>query len=183
VDFTEYKQIQIDPVVGYIGKHSRLRNISPENRQVLLNYFHATLREQLEKNYEIVEAAGPGVLRLREAVTDAQGSKVAVDTLSTVVPVGLALSALEKVALGKTLTAGTVRIEAEALDGGTGKRLAALVDERAGAKLSERLDKWSKWQDVRDAFDFWGGRLRSRLEELRAEKAAAEAAGGRPGIP
>jgi hypothetical protein len=131
-------------------------------------------------DYEIVDEAGPGVLRLRVAVTDAQGSKVAMDTLSTVVPVGLALSALEKVALGKTLTAGSVRIEAEALDGGTGKRLAAMVDERAGAKVSGRLDKWSRWQDARDAFDFWGDRLRSRLAALRAEKEEAGAEPARP---
>lgn len=171
VDFTAYKRVQLDPVAGYIGAHSRLQKIAPEDRQALLNYFHATLRKRLAEDYELVDEAGPGVLRLRVAVTDAQGSKVAMDTLSTVVPVGLALSALQKVTLGKTLTAGSVRIEAEALDGATGKRLAALVDERAGAKVSGRLDKWSKWQDARDAFDFWGERLQSRLAALRAEKA------------
>ncbi|HOO21907.1 MAG TPA: DUF3313 domain-containing protein [Kiritimatiellia bacterium] len=179
-DFTAYKRIQIDPVAGYIGAHSRLQKIAPEDRQALLDYFHATLRKRLAEDYELVNEPGPGVLRLRVAVTDAQGSKVAMDTLSTVVPVGLALSALEKVALGKTLTAGSVRIEAEALDGGTGKRLAALVDERAGAKVSGRLDKWSKWQDARDAFDFWGDRLGSRLAELRAEKEKAGAEPARP---
>ena len=97
-DFTAYKRIQIDPVAGYIGAHSRLQKIAPEDRQALLDYFHATLRKRLTEDYELVNEPGPGVLRLRVAVTDAQGSKVAMDTLSTVVPVGLALSALEKVA-------------------------------------------------------------------------------------
>jgi hypothetical protein len=170
-DFGAYGRIRIDPVAGYVGEGGGLRKIAPEDRQALLDYFHAALRTRLAKDYEIVEEAGPGVLWLRVAVTDAKGSKVALDTLSTVVPVGLALSGLQKVALGKTLTTGSVRIEAEALDGGTGVRLAAMVDERTGSKLSGRLDKWSKWQDARDAFDWWGDRLGGRLAALRAEEA------------
>ena len=114
-----------------------------------------------------MDRPGPGTLRLRIAVTDARGTKPVADTLSTVVPVGLAISALERVALGKTLTTGSVRIEAEALDAQTGARLAAMVDERVGAKITGRLDKWKKWQDVRDAFDYWGARMRGTLREFR----------------
>ena len=83
------------------------------------------------------------------------------------VPVGLAISALERVALGKTLTTGSVRVEAEALDARTGARLAAMVDERVGAKVTGRFDKWSKWQDARDAFDYWSARMRGTLRDFR----------------
>ena len=166
-DVRDYDKILIDPVVGYLGKGSRLNRLAPQDRQALLDYFHATLREQLGQDYAIVDRPGPGTLRLRIAVTDARGTKPVADTLSTVVPVGLAISALERVALGKTLTTGSVRIEAEALDAETGARLAAMVDERVGAKITGRLDKWSKWQDVRDAFDYWGAHMRGTLREFR----------------
>ena len=166
-DVRDYDKILIDPIVGYLGKGSRLNRLSPQDRQALLDYFHATLREQLGRDYALVDRPGPGTLRLRIAVTDARGTKPVADTLSTVVPVGLAISALERVALGKTLTTGSVRIEAEALDAETGVRLAAMVDERAGAKITGRLDKWSKWQDVRDAFDYWGAHMRGTLREFR----------------
>ena len=166
-DVSAYDKILIDPVVGYLGQGSRLNRLSPEDRQALQDYFHATLREQLGRDDALVDRPGPGTLRLRRAVTDARGTKPVADTLSTVVPVALAISALERVALGKTLTTGSVRIEAEALDAQTGKRLAAMVDERAGAKVTGRFDKWSKWQDVRDAFDYWGARMRGTLREFR----------------
>lgn len=173
-DVRAYDKILIDPVVGYLGQGSRLNRLSPEDRQALLDYFHATLREQLGRDYALVDRPGPGTLRLRIAVTDARGTKPVADTLSTVVPVALAISALERVALGKTLTTGSVRIEAEALDAQTGKRLAAMVDERAGAKVTGRFDKWSKWQDARDAFDYWGARMRGTLSEFR-ERAGPKA--------
>ena len=166
-DVRNYDKILIDPVVGYLGQGSRLNRLAPADRQALLDYFHATLREQLGQDYALVDRPGPGTLRLRIAVTDARGTKPVADTLSTVVPVALAVSALERVALGKTLTTGSVRIEAEALDAQTGARLGAMVDERVGAKVTGRFDKWSKWQDVRDAFDYWGARMRGTLREFR----------------
>ena len=171
-DIRAYDRILIDPVTGYMGAGSHLSKLSKPDRQALLDYFHATLREQLGQDYALVDRPGPGVLRLRIALTDARGPKPVLDTLSTVVPVGLAISALERAALGKTLTTGSVRIEAEALDGETGVRLAAMVDERVGAKITGRFDKWSKWQDARDAFDYWAGRLRATLETRRNQKPA-----------
>ena len=167
-----YDRILIDPITDYMGAGSRLSKLAKPDRQALLDYFHATLREQLGQDYALVDRPGPGVLRLRIALTDARGTKPVLDTLSTVVPVGLAISALERAALGKTLTTGSVRIEAEALDGETGMRLAALVDERVGAKITGRFDKWSKWQDARDAFDYWAARLRATLATRRTPKRA-----------
>ena len=166
-DVRDYDRILIDPVVGYLGAGRRLDRLSPKDRQALLDYFHATLREQLGRDYALAARPGPGTLRLRIAVTDARGTKPVADTLSTVVPVALAVSALERVALGKTLTTGSVRIEAEALDAQTGARLAAMVDERVGAKVTGRFDKWSKWQDARDAFDYWSARMRGTLRDFR----------------
>ena len=172
-DIRDYEQILIDPIAGYLGKGSRLNKLSAKDRQALLDYFQTTLREQLGRDYKIVDRPGPGVLRLRVGLTDAKGTKPVLDTLSTVTPIGLAISALERVTLGKTLTTGSVRIEAEALDGRTGERLAAMVDERVGAKVTGRFDKWSKWQDARDAFDYWAARMQTTLQTFRERAANA----------
>ena len=166
-DVRAYDRILIDPVAGYVGEGSRLDRLSVRDRQALLDYFHAALRERLGQDYELVDQPGPRTLRLRVAVTDARRTKPVADTLSTVVPVGLAISALQRVALGKTLATGSVRVEAEALDAQTGERLAAMVDERVGAKVTGRFDKWSKWQDARDAFDYWSARMRGTLRDFR----------------
>ena len=45
-------------------------------------------------------------------------------------------------------------------------KLVAAVDERAGTKYSGRFDKFSRWEDARDAIDYWAARARVRLAEL-----------------
>ncbi len=50
----------------------------------------------------------------------------------------------------------------------TNERLFAAVNARAGRKYTGRLDKWKKWQDAKDAFDYWAKRLKIRLTELRS---------------
>ncbi len=177
---SNYDKIMIDPVVLYMGDNKRMERVPKETVQTLLNYFHAALREQLGKDYEIVDKPGPGVIQFRVAMTDARASKVVLDTVSTVVPVGIAISALERVVLGKTLTVGSVRIEAEARDPMTGMQLAALVDELAGAKVTGRFDKWSKWQDARDALDYWSVHFRTRMKTLREREAAKTASAAKP---
>lgn len=180
-DIRIYHSIKLDPVAAYLGEHSRLKNLSKEDRQVLLNYFDAALRKQLSEDYRLVDETGPGVMHIRLAMTDAHGSKMVMDTLSTITPIGIAASALERVALGETLAVGSACVEAEVLDGATGERLAAMVDQRAGAKVTGKLDKWSKWHDAKAAFDYWALRLRLRLENFRA-RAEAKAAGLPPPI-
>jgi pyruvoyl-dependent arginine decarboxylase (PvlArgDC) len=165
-----YTKIMIDPVALYLTKGSPLHSLPKEDLQTIANYFAASLREQLGKDFPLVDKPGLGVLRFRMALTDMRKSKVVLDTMSSVVPIGMAISGLERLALGKTLTVGSARMELEVLDAQTGVRLAAMVDERAGAKFTGKFDKWNRWQDVRDACDYWAERVRERLVELRARK-------------
>jgi Protein of unknown function (DUF3313) len=59
-----------------------------------------------------------------------------------------------------------VMIEADLTDGATGRRVAAVVDERAGTKaLRSKLN--GSWGDVELAFDWWSNRLDERLELLK----------------
>lgn len=174
-----YTKIMVDPVTLYLSKDNRMHALPKEEVQAIVDYFAASLREQLGKEYPLVDQPGPGVLRFRVAMTDMKGSKVMLDTISTLVPIGLAISGLERVAIGRTLTVGEARMEMEVLDAHSGVRLAALVDERAGSKFTGKLDKWSKWQDVRDSCDYWAKRASGRLSDFRArEQARAKNAGG-----
>jgi hypothetical protein len=52
------------------------------------------------------------------------------------------------------------------LDSVTGERLAAAVDKRQGGKGVFR----GKWEDTKEAFDFWAKRFRQRLDEARGVK-------------
>lgn len=172
-DFGKYKKVQLDPVVlvAANAKSSAFSMMSKEDQVAVVNYVDAQLREKLGKDYTFVTAAGPDVMRLRVAVTEAKGATVVLDTISSVVPIGLALSTVKRVAAGTHSAVGKAGAEMELLDAVSGERLAAAVDERAGRKFTLRLDKFKRYRTIEDAFDFWTTRLQQRLAELRFRKA------------
>ena len=163
----QYDKIMIDPITIYAAKKSDLKKMSTKDRQALVDYLAAALRKELAKAYTIVDTSGPGVLRLRAAMTEAEGSMVVLDTVSSVVPIGVAVSAGKRIIFGTHTGVGLARVEAEFVDSVTNTRLLGAVDERAGRKYTGKFDKWKKWQDVKDAFDHWAARARIRLVELR----------------
>ncbi len=168
-DIKSYTRIFMDPVKLYVSSVSNMENVSYHERKVLLNYADAVIRQQLAKDYVFVRTPGPGVMRLRVAITEAEDANVTMDTISTVLPIGLALAGMQTVATGTTSFVGSAGIEAELLDSETGRRLMAAVDRRAGGKVTGEFDKLDEWRTVRAALDYWAGRLQTRLAELRAQ--------------
>jgi len=141
---------------------------SPETRQSLVNYLDAEIRDELKGSFTFVNKPGPGVMRFRVAITDAQGSMVLMDTVSSVVPIGLAVSILKSGLTGAHSGVGSCNIEFEAVDAMTGVRLAAAVDKRVGDKFTGNFDKFDQWHAVKSAFDYWAARMKTRLLELQA---------------
>ena len=171
-DFRGYKQILIEPVRAYVSaKDSKMAKLSKEDQAKLLSYFDAALREALKRDFALVSQPGPGVLRLRVAITEAHDSAVVLDTISSVIPIGIALSAVKAIATGKHLSVGSIGAECEGLDAATGKRLFAAVDARVGRKYTGKFDKFNEWHTAEDAFDFWAKQLRDRLSEASGKAA------------
>ena len=125
-----------------------------------------TLRNSLSKDYKRVDKAGPGTLRLRVAITEAEGSSVPLDLVSTVIPQMRALSAVKRIATGTAAFVGKAGIEGEIEASITNQRLAAAVDRRVGQKRLQGVT--NTWDDVQGAFDYWSERVRARLAEFRA---------------
>ena len=170
VNFNTYDKIIIDPVRLVASEDSDMAKISEEDRQAIANYFYAALNEQLSKKYAIVTQPGPQTMKLRVALTDMAGSKVVLDTISSIIPIGIAVNLIAKVATGNNLSVGSATGEMELLDSSSGKRLAAAVDGRSGAKYTGKFDKWGKWNDTKDACDYWAERIATRLDELSSGK-------------
>jgi len=174
VNFRAYNKIMLEPVRAYVAnKDSSMAKLSKENQQKLLNYFDAALHENLKRDFALVNQPGPGVLRIRVALTEATGSNVALDTVSTILPIGLALSSVKAIATGEHLNVGTIGAECEGLDSMTNKRLFAAVDARVGRKITMKFDKFSKWHAAEDACDFWAEQLHERLLEKSGRRPAS----------
>ena len=146
-----------------------MEKLSEEDKQSIVNYLHATIHEQLKPDYTFVNEQAAGVMRLRVAITEARGSKVVMDTISSIIPIGMALGLVKKVATGTNLSVGKASVELEILDSQTGERLVAAVDERAGRKYTGKFDKFQKYHTVEDAFDYWAKKLKNRLKEFRTQ--------------
>lgn len=168
VDLRKYDKIILDPIKIYSApKDSALRKISNEDLQKLINYFDATIRANLADNFTFVTTPGPGVMRFRIALTEAKSANVPLDLASSVIPIGLAISTIKSVTVGRGVGVGSVGTEFEALDSQTGERLGAFVDARIGHKFTGKFDKFDQWRAVKAAFDYWAARLNIRLIELQ----------------
>ena len=163
-DFSKYKKVLVDPIaVWRDAESSEEEEVSTEDMERLANYLHRVIVDRLASDYEIVTQSGPGTLRIRGAITEAERSSVPLDTVSTIEPFTRIATEVTRLATGTHLFVGKAGVEGEITDSVTGERLLAAVDRRAGEKVFRGSQ--SSWSDVKDAFDFWALRLRDRLRE------------------
>ena len=165
--WASYTKVLIEPVTVWRSADATPSKAETASRQQLANYLHATLAKQLEDGFTVVAKPGPGVLRIRVAITEARGATVALDTISTFLVYGRVASEVGHVLTGGYAFVGKAALEAEILDSTTGQRLAAAVDERSGRKSAAGV--FSKWSDVTEAYDYWAKRLNDRLVQERGK--------------
>jgi len=165
IDFSKYDKIMMDQVVFFFSPNAKNKEINPEQMKELADMFHAAVFEALGDAYPVVAEPGPDVMRLRVAITDIDLPNRPLNAVTTVIPIGLAVSVLKKGATGKGSFVGEISMEMEALDSTTNERIAAAADRRAGGKI----DSMSSLGTASDAFKFWAKRLRTRLDEFHGK--------------
>ena len=172
-DWSKYTGVCIEPIELWHSDDpkSKLGRLSKEDQELLVNYFYTALNEHLAKDFHLVNQAGPGVLVIHCAITEAKKSRPVSNLVSSIVPYGRALSLAKRVVFGTGLGVGECQVEGEFLDGQTGQRLAAVVDRRAGTKaLRSKFD--GSFGDVKLAMDYWAEHLDGRMAQLRDAKRA-----------
>ena len=163
-DFKQYSKLMIDPVLVY--KYAELDKEELENYQKLANNAYVYLMKEMGKDYQIVKFPEPGALRIQMAIVDADSSKPVRNTLSTIVPIGMALSAVKYSATGKQAGVGEITLQLRITDANTGELLGAALDRRVGGKEVTKL--WSSWHNADDALQYWAKKVSFRLCEMRA---------------
>jgi len=164
-DWASYDKVLFESVTIWHGEDSKLDNIPKEDLQRLVNYLHTAIVTKLRADYEIVNEPGPGVLRIRMAITEAEKSKDILDVFFTMEQQELHIPGGKVMTIDAGSVAGRVGIEGEITDAGNGEMLAAAVDNRSGS----RIDLKASWNDVEQAFQYWAERLNLRLRELRVK--------------
>lgn len=163
VDFKPYNQIMFERVTIMLSDEADYKGIDPALFKELTDYYENALIDAVRSGYQVVDQPGPGVLRVRIAITDIKPSKPVSNTMSSIIPVGMVVAGVTKAASGDNLGTGEASTEIEVLDSLSGQQLAAAVDRRQGGKSMFR----GKWTDTKQAFDHWAKRFRQRLDEAR----------------
>jgi hypothetical protein len=145
---------------------SPLGRLPRADKQMLVNFFHTALANTAAGEFQIVDHAGPDVLVVRAAITEARPSRPVFNLVSSVVTVSLVVSYAKQAITGTGTGVGAIRIEMMATDGQTGQLIGAAVDERAGTKaLRTKFD--GTWGDAKLCFDWWSERFVKRAAMLK----------------
>jgi len=163
VDWKKYTQVVIDPVIVY--QEAAMDAEMRENYQTLANNAFVFLTKELGKEVSVVTAPGPGTFRVQLAIVSAEKSGAVTNFMTTIVPVGMVLSAGKYAFTGKPLGVGEITVEMRITDASTGDLLAAALDKRVGGKQLRGV--FTVWQDADSALQYWAELLRYRLCQFR----------------
>lgn len=163
VDVKKYTKIIVDPVIVY--EESALDAGTRENYQKLANNAYAYFVKDLEKDYAVVTTHGPDTFRIQFAIVSAEKSHPVRNFLTTVVPVGMAVSTVQYGVTGRPMGVGDVTGEIRVTDSMTGELLAAALDKRVGGKQIRGV--FSSWQDADSGLQYWAELCRYRLCQYR----------------
>ncbi|MBW1749099.1 MAG: DUF3313 domain-containing protein [Deltaproteobacteria bacterium] len=152
-----YKKFIIDPVVVHFAPKAKGTTISPKNLKKLTDYFEIELVKALSntKRYRVVSVPGPGVLRIRAAITDIKKTKPVMNIIPQTKLTGVGL--------------GGASFEAEAVDSVSDEQLGAVVDSKKGTIVSV-VSGLKTFGDAEYVMKKWAKRLVKRLDEIHGYK-------------
>lgn len=166
VDFSRYDKVMLESVVFYFDPTSEDNGVDPEVMKELSDAFNLELVNALKDKYPIVSEPGPDVIRVRIALTGLKQSRPVISGVTSIVPVGLAISVVKKGATGSWSGSGVTGAELMAIDSMSNEVIAAAQDNQTAAFAQ----RFTKYGSANEAFKFWAGRLRTFLDEEKSVK-------------
>ncbi len=164
-DFKSYNKLMLDYVVFFVKEDAKYKGLQIDEMQQLSEAFHKSIIKELSDKYQFVSEPGPGVMRIRLALTNVQPIKPTLHFLTSVVPVGVAINVVKVGATGTSIGVGKTSMEAEIFDTQSMMRLAAAIDEDVGSKYTGYKGD-SKWAHAEGTFETWAKDLRKFLDNL-----------------
>jgi Protein of unknown function (DUF3313) len=148
-----YSAFIIDPVKIHFHAAAKGTDTPREDVENLAIYMRGALVDAIADKYKVVSRPGPGVARVRIALTDVKKSSPALNVIPASKLAGSGL--------------GGAAMEGEIIDSMDRTQLAALIESRLGERLS--LEGLSKWGDAKAVIDGWAKRFRERLDEANGQ--------------
>jgi len=186
-NWKQYSKVMFERIQVYL-KPGSSQPVDPTDLKMLIDYFHSDLVKAVQSDAQVVNAAGPGVLRVRIALTDLVPTNTVASLAGTAVPYGFVAEIGSGAAAGKpagsTPYLGQTGMEVQFRDGASGQIIAECADREIGLKYAADLnagaagaaenwvngymDSFSQWTYAKTAFDKWSIEFARRLATLRA---------------
>jgi len=145
----QYSKFIIDPITVKCYDKETAEKVKPEDVAHLQEFLYSEIIKDKPDRYEIVTTPGPGVARMRIAITNLEKSTPALNILPW--------TKLTGVGLGQTSA------EMELVDSMTDIQLAAAITSDTGSRFS--LSGLSAWGDVEAVMKDWAKKIWMRVDE------------------
>ncbi|MDM0050477.1 DUF3313 domain-containing protein [Variovorax sp. J22R115] len=189
VNWKSYDKVMFERIQVYLAPATEQSPIDPSDLKTLLDYFHNALVKSLSPDVQVVNVAGPGVLRVKLALTSLVPTNTLASMAGTAVPYGFVAEMGSGAATGRPVGStpylGRTGLEAQFRDGASGAVLAECADTQIGLKYAAELNKgattaaeawmngyvssFTSWSYAQDAFNKWSAAFAHRFAELRAQ--------------
>ena len=157
----------LDQVVFYLNEEAENKAIAPDEIKELADAFHEAFIEELNPTCPIVAETGPDVLRVRIAIVDIEPSNPTLDSITSVIPVGLAVSLVKQGVTGAGTGVGSASMEVMFLDSQSNHIVALGKDKEIGSKL-DMAAKVDEWGHTKSAFAYWAKSVKRAFDDIAA---------------
>ncbi len=165
-DYKKYKRFMVDSVIFYLSDNNAYKGFDPQEMKDLADAFNTELAAAFRNKWPMVSEPGPDVARIRIAITNLKPSNPARSVVSTILPIGMAISLVKKGAAGGWTGSGETGIEVVCQDSVTNEPFLMAVDQRKAAFEK----RFSKWDSAKEAFRFWAERTVYLIDEAQGVK-------------
>lgn len=149
----EYDSVVIDQIFVLTEEGS----IDSDDVQELTDHMLERLTDRISQYKTVVSEPNGRSLRISIALSNVETPNPILAVTSSVLPFGLAMSTISKVATGEHTNVGSASIELLVSDAQDGTPLFAAIDRQAGNKdFSTMIDSLD---DAKDAINYWVERL------------------------
>lgn len=165
----DYTAMYIEPVVLWNAENMvRESGLEMEDLELLATYFHDVLTHVPDgQKLQLAAQPGPGVITVQAAVIEVEASSPVSNALTSVIPVGILLSAGKQAATGQAMGVGKCAVEIKFLDSVTGESLALFAETKVGKKYSS--SGFTETGQTEEAMNEWAALLKERIDALWAK--------------
>jgi hypothetical protein len=185
-NWKHYDKVMFERIQVFL-KPGSTQSVDPTDLKMLIDYFHTDLVKAIQPEAQVVQAAGPGVLRVRFALTDLVPTNAVLSIAGTAAPYGfvaeIGAGAATGRPVGSTPYLGQTGMEVQFRDGASGQLIAECADREIGLKyaadmnagaagaaenwVNGYMDSFSQWSYAKTAFDKWSNEFAQRFAVLR----------------